>query len=251
MNKRYLSALLSNGDSPSAAPIPEEIIGEEIAEGDISSSLSEETITASPIEEQTIQTEEITTPSLLGVLGMELDNFLASDMNEIAPRLFELAPSSELIVTDEIKANVIEGFISCNGFFSGGGGINTNTRYKIVQDIANPFSFSLYSREIDSTLWVLVNTITLPVVTQIDSQSTTDDGSAATVRAIKDYVEEKRTLRRYPSVSEFPIAGDPDCVYLDTTTSISYYFDDNLGAYKKVTIDPTELNIDWINANFD
>ena len=97
----------------------------------------------------------------------------------------------------------------------------------------------------------MVNTITLPVVTQIDSQSTTNDGSAATVRAIKDYVEEKRTLRRYPSVSEFPIAGDPDRVYLDTTTSISYYFDDNLGAYKKVTIDPTELNIDWINANFD
>ena len=251
MNKRYTSALLSKGDSPSALPLSEEIIGEEIASGDISSSLSEDTIIASPIEEQTIQTEEITTPSLLGVLGTELDNFLASDINEIAPRIFELTSSEDLIVTNEIKANVIEGFISANGFSGGGEGHNTNTRYKIVQDNENPFSFSLYSREIDSSLWVLVSTITLPIVTQINHQSTINDGSAATVRAIKDYVEERRTLRRYPSVSEFPTAGDIDCVYLDTSTSISYYYDSNLGAYKKVTIDPSELDIDWINANFN
>ena len=250
MNKRYTSALLSKGDSPSALPLSEEIIGEEIASGDISSSLSEDTIIASPIEEQTIQTEEITTPSLLGVLGIELDNFLASDINEIAPRIFELTSSEDLIVTNEIKANVIEGFISINGFSGGGEGHNTNTRYKIVQDNENPFSFSLYSREIDSTLWVLVSTITLPTVSTI-SDSSTDDGSAPTVGAVKDYVQRKQSFRQYPSVSEFPLVGDPNCIYIDEATSIAYYFDQTLTIYKKFVIDASSLYVDYINANFD
>lgn len=80
MNKRYTSALLSKGDSPSALPLSEEIIGEEIANGDISSSLFEETL-------------------------------VASDVNEIVPCVSELLPSEEFIVAKETKANAIEGFI--------------------------------------------------------------------------------------------------------------------------------------------
>lgn len=119
MNKRYMSALLSKGDSPSAIPLSEEIIGEEIAEGDISSSLTEETIVASPIEEQTIQAEEITTPSINDVLGVEIENFFASDVNEIAPRLFELSSNEDMVISNEIKALTIEGFI-CAGAFKQG-----------------------------------------------------------------------------------------------------------------------------------
>ena len=61
------------------------------------------------------------------------------------------------IVTEEVKKATTNAFI--------GKMVDTNTRYKIVQDTRNRFKFSLFSKEIDSNEWKLVDTVEIPKTT--------------------------------------------------------------------------------------
>lgn len=237
----------------SSSPVTDSLVGEETTlttEGSLTGTIP---FSSAEIEGGSISvdsTQNFSTSLVEGVLGAEvIDSVNSGEMTALIPQLFSIA-EGQAIVSDEIKVATIIGFIDRGEFNHGGSGYNTNTRYKIVQSQENPFSFSLYSKEIDSDLWVLRDTITIPTTNTIPD-TTEVDTSAPTVGAVKDYVQRRRAFRQYPSVSEFPLIGDPGCIYVDETTSIAYYFDEDLTIYKKFAIDASSLYIDYINANFE
>lgn len=247
------SGSLIEASDLSSSPVTDSLVGEETTlttEGTLTGMIP---FSSAEIENGSISVDSeqnFSTSLVEGVLGAQvIDAVNAGDMTAIIPRLFSIT-EEQAIVSDDIKVATIMGFIDRGEFNHGGSGQNTNTKYKIEQSQVNPFSFSLYSKEIDSDIWVLRDTITIPTVSQI-SDTTIDDNSAPTVGAVKEYVERKRTFRQFPSVSEFPLVGDPNCIYVDETTSIAYYFDEALTIYKKFVIDASSLLIDYINANFD
>ena len=237
----------------SSSPVTDSLVGEETTLTTEASLTGTIPFSSAEIESGSISVDSeqnFSTSLVEGVLGAEvIDAVNSGDMTAIIPQLFSISEGNS-IVSDEIKVATIMGFIDRGEFNHGGHGFDTNTHYKIVQSQVNPFSFSLYSKEIDSEIWVLRDTITLPTVSTIPD-SNEADASAPTVGAIKDYVQRKQTFRQYPSVSEFPLVGDPSCIYVDEATSIAYYFDDDLTIYKKFAIDASSLYIDYINANFE
>lgn len=238
------------GGEISSSPVTDTLVGEE-STLTTEASLNATVPLSSAITQESISIDlanEISTSSMEGVLGGEIASAIDADISALVPRFFSLSENDSNIEANEIRVATILGFID-RGAFNSGESINTNTRYKIEQSNENPFEFSLYSKEIDSDIWVLRDTITLPVVSHIDSH--TDEESAPTVGAVKDYVESKRTFYQYPSVSEFPLVGNAECIYVDTSTNIAYYFEPNLTIYKKFMVDVETLDIDYINANFE
>lgn len=238
------------GGEISSSPMADTLVGEESALT-TEASLNATVPLSSAITQESISIDlanEISTSPMEGVLGGEIASAIDADISALVPRFFSLSENDSNIEANDIRVATIMGFID-RGAFNSGDSINTNTRYKIEQNPENLFEFSLYSKEIDSDIWVLRDTITLPVVDYIGLY--TDEGSAPTVGAVKDYVQQEQPFRQYPSVSEFPLVGNPNWIYVDTSTNIAYYFDRELTIYKKFMVDAPSLYIDYINANFE
>lgn len=98
------------------------------------------------------------------------------------------------IVTEEVKKATTNAFI--------GKMVDTNTRYKIVQDTRNRFKFSLFSKEIDSNEWKLVDTVEIPkttVTTGSRNGTISVNGDDVEVRGLKSsaYIESGYFANKY------------------------------------------------------
>lgn len=98
------------------------------------------------------------------------------------------------IVTEEVKKATTNAFI--------GKMVDTNTRYKIVQDTRNRFKFSLFSKEIDSNEWKLVDTVEIPkttVTTGSRNGTISVNGDDVEVKGLKSsaYIESGYFANKY------------------------------------------------------
>lgn len=122
------------------------------------------------------------------------------DRDSIHPTTAEVIPivtyqtETGSIVADEIKKATTNAFI--------GKMVDTNTQYKIVQDINNKFKFSLFSKEIDSKEWKLVDTVVIPnikITTGKRNGTISVDGEDVAVKGLKSsaYIESEYFANKY------------------------------------------------------